>query len=102
MNLQNDPGSKYELCSQSLHPAAAIGVDLFTEGLYYEAHESLEDAWREEKGPIRELYQGILQAAVTYFHIQNGNFEGGIQMSAKAMAKLDHWPDHCCGLDIAD
>ncbi len=102
MSTQPNLENNFDLCSQPLHPAAALGIDLFNEGLFYEAHEALEDAWREEKGPIRELYQAILQAAVTYFHIQNGNIEGGIQMEAKAMAKLEHWPDQCCGLNLAD
>ena len=88
-------------CSAPLHPAAIQGLALFNAGDYFEAHEALESAWRDEPGPIRELYQGILQAAVTYLHIQRGNYAGAIKVSMRARVKLDPWPDHCRGVDVA-
>jgi predicted metal-dependent hydrolase len=36
------------------------GLRLFNAGEYFEAHEALENAWRDEPGPIRDLYRGIL------------------------------------------
>jgi hypothetical protein len=88
-------------CSAPLHPAALHGLALFNEGDYFEAHEFLESAWRAELGPIRDLYQGILQAAVTYLHIQRGNYDGAVKVSARARVKLDEWPDACRGVDVA-
>ena len=87
-------------CSAPLHPAASRGLRLFNLGEYFEAHEALERAWREESGPIRELYQGILQVAVTYLHIQNGNYEGAVKVSERARVKLEKWPEHCRGVDV--
>jgi predicted metal-dependent hydrolase len=88
-------------CSVPLHPAALRGLELFNAGEYFEAHEALEDAWRDESGPVRLLYQGILQVAVTYLHIQHANYEGALKLSARARAKLAPWPDTCRGIDIA-
>ena len=44
-----------ENCDQPLHPKALEGLRLFNAEKYFEAHEELELAWREEKGKIREL-----------------------------------------------
>ena len=88
-------------CSAPLHPAALSGLALFNAGEYFEAHEALESAWRDETGPIRELYKGILQVAVTYLHIQRGNYRGAIKVSARCQPKLETWPDNCRGVEIA-
>jgi uncharacterized protein len=48
-------------CMGALPPLALRGLELFNQGEYFEAHEALELAWREETGPVRELYRGILQ-----------------------------------------
>ncbi|HET6846614.1 MAG TPA: DUF309 domain-containing protein, partial [Anaerolineales bacterium] len=63
-------------CSGKLHDRAREGIRLFNEGRFFEAHEELEAAWREEPGRIRELYQGILEAGVTYLHLRRGNLVG--------------------------
>jgi len=88
-------------CSNPLPPAALHGLALFNAGEYFEAHEALESAWRDEPGPQRELYQGILQVAVTYLHIQRGNYAGALKVSARCLPKLAAWPDHCRGVPVA-
>lgn len=88
-------------CSGELHPEALKGLEFFNAGEYFEAHEALESAWRAETGQIRGLYQGILQAAVTYLHIQRGNFDGALKVSARAQVRLRSWPDRCRGVDVA-
>jgi uncharacterized protein len=88
-------------CDSPLHSEALRGIALFNAGEYFEAHEALENAWRDEPGPIRDLYQGILQVAVTYLHIQRGNYGGAMKVSARCKLKLDNWPDTCRGVDVA-
>jgi predicted metal-dependent hydrolase len=88
-------------CNLPLHPEALHGIALFNAGEYFEAHEALETAWRDEPGPVRDLYQGILQVAVTYLHIQRGNYGGATKVSARCKLKLDNWPDTCRGVDVA-
>ncbi len=87
-------------CEESLHPHARQGIFLINEGNYFEAHEELETAWNEEKGKIRELYQGILEAAVTYLHIRRGNYDGAIKVYGRSMRLLSTWPDTCRGVDV--
>jgi predicted metal-dependent hydrolase len=90
-----------ENCGQELHPEALHGIALFNAGKYFAAHEALENAWRAEPGPQRELYQAILQVAVTYLHLQRGNYAGALKVAARCQAKLDQWPAACSGLDLA-
>jgi len=88
-------------CSTPLPPHALAGLRLFNAGEYFEAHEELETAWREEKGEIRRLYQGILQAAVMYLHMQRLNYEGAVKMYGRCMKLLGPWPEMCCGVNVA-
>ena len=70
------------------------------EGRYFDAHEALEVAWKEEKGRVRELYQGILEAAVTYLHITRGNYPGAIKVYQRSMRWLKEWPETCYGVEV--
>jgi predicted metal-dependent hydrolase len=81
--------------------ARACGLELFNRGEYFEAHEELELAWRDEPGPVRELYRGILQIAVAYYHILRGNYAGAVKMFHRSQTWLSPFPDQCCGIDLA-
>ncbi len=87
-------------CEGSLPEQARAGIRLFNEGRYFEAHEELELAWRAEKGKVRELYQGILEAAVTYLHITRGNYHGAVKVYGRSMRWLKDWPELCRGVHV--
>ncbi|MFN8414563.1 MAG: DUF309 domain-containing protein [Anaerolineales bacterium] len=87
-------------CDGKLHPKAIEGMKLFNEGKYFESHEELETAWRDEAGNIRSLYQGILQIAVAYLHITRGNYDGAIKVYGRALKWLNEYPDVCRGVNI--
>ena len=80
--------------------ARRAGIQLFNEGRYFEAHEELEAAWKDEKGRIRELYQGILEAGVTYLHITRGNYAGAVKVYGRSMRWLKDWPENCRGVEV--
>lgn len=82
-------------CQGKLHPQARIGIELFNQGHYFEAHEALELAWRDEPGPVREFYRGILQIGVAYDHILNRNYPGAVKMFARAKKWLAAYPPVC-------
>ncbi len=87
-------------CNGALHPRARRGLALFNEGHYFEAHEELEAAWRDEKGKIRQLYQGILEAGVAYLHITRGNYWGALKVYKRSMRWLKDWPEVCRGIEV--
>jgi predicted metal-dependent hydrolase len=87
-------------CHAPLHLQAAEGLRLFNAGEYFEAHEALEAAWKEEKGPVRELYRGILQIAVVYLHITRRNYSGAIKVYGRSQKWLKDWPEVCRGISV--
>ena len=86
--------------SLPLHTNAILGLLHFNQGEYFEAHEELETAWRAETGEIRDLYQGILQAGVTYLHITRANYNGAIKVYRRSQKWLIKWPDVCRGVEV--
>jgi hypothetical protein len=61
---------------------------LFAAGLYFEVHEVLEPHWMRAQGPARQTLQGLIQAAVGYQHLANGNLEGARALLHDGAAKL--------------
>src|SRR3990170_2940443 len=88
-------------CSGELHPMALKGIELFDAQQYWEAHEALEAAWRDERGQARYLYQGILQVGIVYLQIERNNFIGMAKMFERCKKWLRPWPDQCRGVDVA-
>jgi hypothetical protein len=39
------------------------GVELFSAGRFWEAHEAWEAAWLVEDGDVRKMLQGLIQVA---------------------------------------
>jgi len=87
-------------CQAPLHLRAVEGLELFNRGQYWRAHEALEAAWREETGPVRELYRGILQVAVVYLHVTRRNYAGATKVYKRCLRWLDPWPDTCRGVAV--
>lgn len=88
-------------CRSPLSSLAIRGLEFFNQGAYFEAHEELELAWREEHRPVRELYRGILQISVAYYHILHGNYRGAVKMFIRSRVWLGPFSDCCCGIDLA-
>ncbi|HEX5166433.1 MAG TPA: DUF309 domain-containing protein [Thermomicrobiales bacterium] len=81
-------------------PAGLIeGIQLFNAGEYFECHEVLEAIWREERDPIRYLYQGILQIGVGLHHLRNGNYRGATLLLHDGIDKTRRFTPRCMGVD---
>lgn len=88
-------------CAGPLPELARSGIALFNEGRYYECHDALEEAWRQDEGAGRELYQGLLQVGIAYYQIERGNLRGALKMLLRARQWLEPLPDVCRGVDVA-
>jgi uncharacterized protein len=84
----------------SLPPAFRQGVEEFNRAHYFEAHETLEDLWRETSGPLRLFYQGLIQLAVALYHLSNGNRRGALNLLAKGLDKLAAYQPVCQSIDV--
>ena len=100
--MSNLTGSEGKDCEGGLHPKAVEGLELFNAGHYFQAHESLEAAWRDETKPIRELYRGILQAAVVYLHVTRHNYAGAVKVYHRCQRWLNPWPEICRGVAVGE
>lgn len=56
-------------------------------GNYCNCHDALEEAWRRDERPGRELYQGLLQVGIAYYQIERGNTRGALKMLLRAVAR---------------
>jgi sugar phosphate isomerase/epimerase len=118
--LQPDPAASVRLVHERLDPLIALvdagpagchsepppgvleGIRLFNEGLYYECHEEIEHEWHAETGEIRNLYQGILQIGVGFYHASNGNLRGARLLLTDGLDKLSRFLPACLGIDTQD
>jgi hypothetical protein len=62
---------------------------LFDAHLYFEVHELLEPFWRDAEGGEREALQGLIQVAVGYQHLANGNLAGARALLDEGRRRLD-------------
>jgi hypothetical protein len=85
-------------------PEAPLGVALgaagvlFDAGLYYEVHEWLEPHWLRAEGSDRAALQGLIQVAVGFEHLANGNVSGARSLLANGCAKM--MGGRLAGLDL--
>jgi hypothetical protein len=57
---------------------------LIDEGLFFHAHEVLEDAWKSSAPPERALWRGLAQFAVGLTHAARGNPVGAAALLRRA------------------
>ena len=95
------PAEMLAACQGSLHPSAQMGLRSFNARQFFKAHDELETAWRDERGPIRDVYRGILQVGLGYYHIMRLNYRGAVKMFQRCHPWLDPFPDECRGINLS-
>ena len=78
------------------------GVELFNAGSFFDAHEVLEDVWRELQGREKDFLQAVIQAAVGLHHYSTGNITGARSLLARASRKLANYPGAYCGIELEE
>jgi len=61
---------------------------LFHAHLYFEVHELLEPYWLRAEGGDREALQGLIQVAVGFAHLANGNVSGARSLLHDGCARV--------------
>ena len=77
------------------------GIEEFNRGEFFECHEYLEEAWMQESGRFRYLYQGILQVGVGFYHLENGNWRGATGLLRNGTIRLKEFEPVTLGVDVA-
>src|SRR3970040_134259 len=77
------------------------GIALIREGAFFEAHEELEDEWREAPEPERDFLQGLVHVAVAWHHAGRGNRPGCERQLERAARRLGPYRPFHRGVDVA-
>lgn len=80
----------------------ARGLDLFNRAHFFDAHEVLEDVWRESPHgkPRRRHLQGLVQLAVAFHHESRSNSVGARSVLERALRNLAGAEDSFPHLDL--
>jgi len=82
------------------NPQFLEGIRCFNCRAFFEAHEVWEDLWRDDQGPARRFYQGLIQLAVCLHHFRNGNTRGAKKLCLSGSAYLEPYRPAYLGLDL--
>jgi predicted metal-dependent hydrolase len=93
-------GGTSETPPETLPNLVLRGIEEFNRGEFFECHEYLEEAWMQESGRIRYLYQGILQVGVGFYHLQNGNWRGATGLLRNGTTRLKEFEPVTRGVDV--
>src|SRR5687767_1540788 len=73
----------------------------FNEGLYYEAHDVLEEMWLPNRGqPADHFYKGLIQLAGAFVHLQKNRLGPANALFNLARANLEKFPAYYEGLNV--
>ena len=64
------------------------GLALFNRGEFFECHELLEAVWLEASGEDKVFLRGLIQVAVSFYHLRRRNFTGSSRLLRAALEKL--------------
>jgi uncharacterized protein len=76
------------------------GVELIRTGEYFDAHEELEDEWREAPASERDFLQGLVHVTVAWYQAGRGNRTGCERQLEKAERRLDSYRPNHRGVDV--
>jgi len=80
--------------------ALAKAVREFNSWRFYDCHETLEDVWRAEDGPLADFFQGIIKVAAGCHHLLRGEHKGAVNLLADATKLLEQYQPACLGVDV--
>ena len=76
------------------------GLELIRRREFYDAHESLETAWRAAEATERDFFQGLVHVAVAWYQAGRGNRPGCERQLAKARRRLSPYAPEHRGVDV--
>ncbi|OAA28542.1 hypothetical protein UG55_100554 [Frankia sp. EI5c] len=66
--------------------------ELLDTGLYFQAHELLEGAWKAAPTTERGLWRGLTQIVVGLVHTARGNHRGAARLLRRGLGELASYP----------
>jgi predicted metal-dependent hydrolase len=86
-----------------IDPHYAGYFDCFNRGLFYEAHDVLEQLWLQDRhGANGAFYKGLIQLAGAFVHLQKNRLRPAAALFKLADANLKKYPPHHHQLDLRE
>lgn len=77
------------------------GLELFNRQDFYDCHEAFEEIWRSRSPEPRDLFQGLIQVAVGFFHFTHRERpDVARRVLAKGRRRLGSLAPESHGLDL--
>ncbi|MFW6358495.1 MAG: DUF309 domain-containing protein [Chroococcales cyanobacterium] len=76
------------------------GVAEFNQQEFYACHDTLEALWMEASEPDKRFYQGVLQIAVSCYHLKNSNWRGAVMLLGEGIKRLRDYQPIYEGIDV--
>lgn len=86
--------------SNQIPPEFCQGIEQFNQQDFYACHDTLEALWMEASEPDRKFYQGILQIAVSLYHLSNHNGKGAAILLGEGIGRLRNYQPSYFGIDV--
>ena len=91
-----------QFVDDKLDPHYSGYFDCFNRGLFYEAHEVLEELWlRDKHGTNGAFYKGLIQLAGAFVHLQKDRLRPAAALFKLALANLEKYPREHEHLNLA-
>jgi len=86
--------------SQPIPAKYLEGIQLFNDEEFFACHDAWEEIWTETIGESKNFYQGLIHAAVSLFHFENGNLGGARKMHFSSLNYLEPYAPQFGGIDV--
>jgi predicted metal-dependent hydrolase len=90
-----------EFAGMSHEELLHLGAERFNAGQYFEAHEAWEAVWLEAEREMRNFYQGLIQVAAAFVHLQRNEYPGTVRLLDEGLRKLRSYPPETLGVQLA-
>lgn len=78
-----------------------LGADRFNAKQFFEAHEAWEEVWLDSARELRHFYQGLIQVAAAFVHLQRNEYPGTVKLLHEGLRKIEAYPPVTLGVDLA-
>ncbi|MEZ4703745.1 MAG: DUF309 domain-containing protein [Bdellovibrionota bacterium] len=75
-------------------------VEYFNHGKFMSAQTTLDEVWLNDTSSNRDFYGGLIQLAVSFYHLMEGNGRGAKSIFKKASELLSPYKEITLGLDV--
>ena len=86
--------------TKNFQDSLILAIKLFNNHKWYEAHDAFEDLWNVIEGEERQIIQGILQVAVSQFHLSKGNLNGATILLGEGLGRIKNRTNINLGIDL--